>query len=83
MSLWLKVSHTRKLAGHIVCKFGGWARSPFLLTISLNYKSYTMVHGVAVSQVFLKVLLECQFRTESDTQKFHLRIDFEPLSIQF
>ena len=33
----------------------------------IDYKSYTMVPGVAAPQDFLKVLLECEFRVESDT----------------
>ena len=55
----------------------GW--SPFFV----DCKSYTMVSGVAAPQDFLKVLLQCEFRIESNTQKFHLRIDFEPIDIQF
>ena len=78
MSLWSKVNHIRKLAGHIVCKFGRGG-FPFFI----DYKSYTIVPGVAVPQDFLKVLLECEFRVKSDTQKFHLMMDFEPLAIQF
>ena len=42
-----------------------------------------MLPGVAASQDFLKVFLESEFRVESDSQKFHLRIDFESLAIQF
>ena len=37
-----------------------------------------MVPGVAVPQ---DVLFECESGTETDTQKFHLRKDFEPLTI--
>ena len=51
--------------------------------IFIDYKSYTMVPGSAAPQDFLKVFLECKFRVESDTKKFHFRIDFEPLAIQF
>ena len=39
-------------------------------------KSYTMVPGVTAPQDFLKVLLQCEFRVESDTWEFHLRIHF-------
>ena len=46
---------------------------------SLTIKSYAMVPGVAAPQDFLKVFLECEFRVQSDTYKFHLRIAFEPL----
>ena len=44
----------RKLAGHIVCKFVKWwtGWDP----IFIDYKSYTMVPGVAAPRDFLKVL---------------------------
>ena len=51
------------MAGHIVCKFFNMVDGlgpHFLLT-------YTMVPSVAAPQDFLKVLLECEFRVESDT----------------
>ena len=42
-----------------------------------------MILGVAAPQDFLKVFLESEFGAENDSYKFHLRTDFEPLSIQF
>ena len=42
-----------------------------------------MILGVAASQDFLKVFLESEFGAESDSLKFHLRIDFESLTTQF
>ena len=65
MLLRSKVSHIQKLARHIVCKFVIWWTG--WVPIFIDYKSYTMVPGVAVPQDFLKVLLECEFRVESDT----------------
>ena len=42
-----------------------------------------MVPGVAAPQDVLKVFFESVFRVKSDSQKFHLRIEFEPLAVQF
>ena len=77
----VEVRHIRKLVGHIACKFVIWWTG--LVPIFIDYKSYTMVPGVAVPQDFLKMLLECDIRVESDALKFQLRINFEPLTIQF
>ena len=46
-----------------ICNMVDGLGSPFFI----DYKSYTMVPGVAAPQDFLKVLLECEFRVESDT----------------
>ena len=59
------MSHIRKLAGHIVCKFAiGWMG---WVPIFIDYKSYTIIPRVAGPQDFLKVLLECEFLVENDT----------------
>ena len=42
-----------------------------------------MIPGKAAPQDFLKVFLESEFGAESDSKKFHFRIDFESLAIQF
>ena len=42
-----------------------------------------VIHDVAAPKDFLKVFLENEFGVESDSWKFHVRIDFEPLTIQF
>ena len=64
MLLLSKWSHIRKLAEHIVCKFVIWWTGQ---SFFIDCKSYTIVPGVAAPQDFLKVLLECEFRVESDT----------------
>ena len=52
--------HVRHCYGRKGAIFENWAWSPFFI----DYKSYTMVPGVAAPQDFLKVLLECEFRVE-------------------
>ena len=42
-----------------------------------------MVPGVAAPQDFFKVFMESELGVESDSQKFHLMINFEPLTIKF
>ena len=42
--------------------YGGWARPPFFI----DYKSYTVVPGIAVVQDFLKVLFEVELGSESN-----------------
>ena len=51
----------------------------FLLASSLK----TVVLGIAVVQDVLKVLFESELGVESNSQKFHLRIDFKCLATQF
>ena len=42
-----------------------------------------MVPGIAAVQEVLEALFESELGVESDTQKFHLRIDFQSLAIKF
>ena len=42
-----------------------------------------MVPGVTAPQDVLKVFSESEFRVESDSEKFQLRIELEPLAVQF
>ena len=42
-----------------------------------------MVPGIVVPQDVLKVFFESQFRVKSDSYKLHLRIELEPLAVQF
>ena len=52
----------------------------FLLASSLKE---SLVSGVAAVQDVLKMLFESELRVKSDSQKFHFRIDFQCLAIQF
>ena len=46
-------------------------------------KCDSMVPDVTAPQDFLKVCFESNFGVESNSLKFHLKIDFESLAIQF
>ena len=65
MLLWSKVSHIRKLAGHIVCKFVIWWTG--WVPIFVDKKADSVMPDVAAPQDFLKVFLESEFGVESDS----------------
>ena len=60
-------------------QYGGRAGSP----VFTGQKSDSLVPGVAASQDILKEFFKSEFGVESDSKKFHMRIDFKSLAVQF